>query len=88
MPEVGTGNTPPLLKVVTTDDADIANMGATLPSMAATAALQTQATTATPQSPVSGQAATVGATLSAGAVNLQAGINTAVNASNIDKLGL
>ncbi|HEV7454995.1 MAG TPA: hypothetical protein VGO07_07085 [Candidatus Saccharimonadales bacterium] len=88
MPEVGADNTPSLLKVVTTDDADIANMGATLPSTAAAAALQTQDTTATPQSPVSGQAAAVGTSLSAGAVNLQAGVNTAVNTLNIDKLGL
>jgi hypothetical protein len=88
MPEVGTDNTPALLKVVSTDDADIANMGATLPSADAAAALQTQDTNTSPQSTVSGQAAALGASLTAGTVNLQAGVNTAINALNVNELGL
>jgi hypothetical protein len=88
MPEVGTDNTPSTLTVIGTDDGDIANMAATTPSTGAAAALQTQDATAIPQSTTSEQSATLGASLNAGVVNLQAGVTSTVNAANLDSLGL
>jgi hypothetical protein len=83
-----TDNSPATLKVISTDDADVANMNATTPSTEAAAALQTQDITSAPQSTVNQQQAAVGASLNAGQVNLQAPVVPGVNALNLDKLNL
>jgi hypothetical protein len=87
MPTV-TDNSPSTLKVVTTDDSDVANMAATLPSTEAAGALQSQNAASAPQSTVNEQQSAAGASLNAGSVSLQAPVVPGVNALNLDRLNL